>query len=610
MTDLVISPDLSLPPEAVTQTFGILGQRGAGKSTTAVVMAEEMWKAKLPWVAIDPKGDWHGIRSSSNGKGPGLALPVFGGLHGDVPLEVGAGRLVADLLVEKMLTAVVDVSDFSKGDRARFLVDFFDRLYRRHRADPHARHVFLEEAHEYIPQQVTRTTAQLKDSASRIVLQGRSFGLGSSACSQRSARLHKDTLTQIDTLVAMRTTGPQDRDAIMGWVSEHALGKELVASLPGLDNGEAWFWSPHFLQITKRIRLRQRETFDSGATPGVGMTRREPAILADVDLATIKEQMSETIERAKADDPRELRRRITSLEAELRTSRNAKRETEIVTEVEYVTKIERVPVFDDRLWTVLGPAVDMIPRVLAEVQESLAKALEKAEGLEEIDVSGREDIPGKGRAGNGGDPVGELGGSERPVPDLPVQRWGSKPSDQQERSPQRDDPAPRRQSRSEAVSGAAEGLGKAPLAILTAVASVDAGMPLRRAAMLAGYSPRKSTVRNALSTLRVRGLVTSEGQMLRATHDGLSLVLHAPALPTGPALYDYWMSELGAAEREMLRLAVEVYPYVVNNDHIATKTEYDPAKSTVRNAFSKLRTLGLIEGKTATVEFMESIGRG
>lgn len=105
---LRISPDLSLPAEAVTESIGILGQRGAGKSTAAVVLAEEMWKAKLPWVAVDPKGDWYGVRSSADGKRPGLALPVFGGLHGDVPLESGAGALVADLVVDANLTAVLD----------------------------------------------------------------------------------------------------------------------------------------------------------------------------------------------------------------------------------------------------------------------------------------------------------------------------------------------------------------------------------------------------------------------------------------------------------------------------------------------------------------------
>ena len=90
---LHIADNLTLPLDAVTQTFGIIGMRGSGKSNAAVVLAEEMFRAKLHWVAIDPKGDWWGMRSSRDGKHPGLPIVVFGGQHGDVPLEPSSGPL-------------------------------------------------------------------------------------------------------------------------------------------------------------------------------------------------------------------------------------------------------------------------------------------------------------------------------------------------------------------------------------------------------------------------------------------------------------------------------------------------------------------------------------
>lgn len=40
---LVLGSNLSLPLTAQTETFAILAQRGAGKSNTAAVMAEEMF---------------------------------------------------------------------------------------------------------------------------------------------------------------------------------------------------------------------------------------------------------------------------------------------------------------------------------------------------------------------------------------------------------------------------------------------------------------------------------------------------------------------------------------------------------------------------------------
>src|SRR5688572_29435200 len=95
---LRIADGLVLPLEAITQTFGVLAKRGAGKSNAAAVMAEAMYGAGLPFVVVDPVGAWWGLRSSRDGKTDGLSVPIFGGARGDVPLEPGGGNLVADLI--------------------------------------------------------------------------------------------------------------------------------------------------------------------------------------------------------------------------------------------------------------------------------------------------------------------------------------------------------------------------------------------------------------------------------------------------------------------------------------------------------------------------------
>src|SRR6266571_1279755 len=85
---LHISEDISLPTDAVTQTFAILAKRGTGKTYTASVLAEEMLKASQQIVALDPTGAWWGLRS-------GYKVVIFGGEHADVPLEESAGEVVA-----------------------------------------------------------------------------------------------------------------------------------------------------------------------------------------------------------------------------------------------------------------------------------------------------------------------------------------------------------------------------------------------------------------------------------------------------------------------------------------------------------------------------------
>jgi DNA-binding Lrp family transcriptional regulator len=73
---LRISEDLSLPAEAVTETFAILANRGVGKTYTASVLVEELLKAGLQVAVSDPGGVWWGLRASADGTVPGLPIVV------------------------------------------------------------------------------------------------------------------------------------------------------------------------------------------------------------------------------------------------------------------------------------------------------------------------------------------------------------------------------------------------------------------------------------------------------------------------------------------------------------------------------------------------------
>jgi hypothetical protein len=558
--------DLELPMQVVTESIAILGRRGAGKSNVAVVLAEEMFDVGVPWIAVDPKGDWWGIRSDRDGTGPGLPIPVFGGLHGDVPIEAGAGSLVADLLVDENLTAVLDVSDFSKGERARFLVGFCDQLFRRHRIDPQARHVFMEEAHEFIPQQMGREDGKLKEAASKIVLQGRSFGLGSSVCSQRSARIHKDVLTQTSILIALWTTGPQDRKAIDAWVTEHDAGEELVASLPTLKPGDGWIWATPF-DLMQRTQFRQRRTFDSGSTPELGEARRV-ATIADVDTAAIKEQMAETIERAKADDPKELRKRIAVLERDLADRPNPEPQIEIV----------EVPLLDEKLVEMFVDQVDKVRQFGTDLVASMDVLAENL-GMARAIVDGRD---------------------------------GTGPGSVRERAPQRTEPAPKpenRQVRAPARTDTGEDvrIGKRERSILQVLAQYPQGRSHRQIAMLTGYSPKASTISAGLAALRKAGYVEASGDPVRATREGVqALGSDLLPLPQGAALLAYWRGRLGARERKFLDVLLDAYPDPVTHDEMAEATGYSPDASTISAGMANLRGLEIADGWRLHEDFYEA----
>lgn len=274
----------SLPLDAVTQTFAILAIRGAGKTTTAAVMAEEMYKRGLPWLCFDPVGVWWGMRADKDGNPSGCQVVVIGGEHGDIPLEKHSGARIAEALASENVFAVIDVSIESKNTWRHFLTEFCLQLMQ---VSPHQpRHLFLEEAPEFVPQRSNiATTAQCKEAVERLVRLGRNRGYGCTLISQRPARVDKDVLSQCENLLVMRTTGPHDRHALEEWIeakaTEHGLEK-FLSGLASLPNGEAWFWSPQWLNKFERVKIRPRETFHPGATRIVGAERSGPVALADV----------------------------------------------------------------------------------------------------------------------------------------------------------------------------------------------------------------------------------------------------------------------------------------------------------------------------------------
>jgi hypothetical protein len=542
VSGLRIAEGYELPDTIVTETVAILAKRGMGKSNAAVALAEEMWAAGHQWVAIDPKSDWWGIRSSADGAGPGLPVPIFGGRHGDVPLEPAAGHVMATLVVERGLTCIIDVSLMSKSEQIRFVTDFAETLFRAVGDDPRPLHLFLEEAEEFLPQRVDARAARMVGAYSKISKQGRAFGLGVTLITQRSASLNKDALSQTDTLVLFRTVSPHDRKAVVAWAEHHDESKEVAQSLAELEPGESWIISPGFLGAVDRIRWRRRRTFDSGATPSTGMPRRAPVTLAEIDLGEIRGLLANATGPAgkgTADTgAAALRREIADLRAQL-AGRPAAVE---------------VPVLSDDATAVLREAIATYRAAgerLAEVLAPIAAAIEVA---------------------------------RRPAAPPPPQ-------------PARPPRPPQRSAVAPATVDRGTPLARAERAILTVLAQ-HGRRSTTQVAILAGYSAKSGGYRNALSSLRTAGYITGRGDV-EPTPAGVAALGAYEPLPTGRALVDWWCGQLGKAERSIFTTLVEMWPRGVPVDEIAALTGYSPTSGGFRNALSRLRSLELASGRGA-----------
>lgn len=536
---LQIASNLTLPNEAVTQTFAILAKRGAGKTYTAAVMAEEMLAANLPAVICDPIGVWWGLRAGADGKSPGLPIVVFGGDHGDVPLDAGAGETLARLIAEERLSCVVDLSRFRKGEQTHFMTQFAERLYHSNR---HPLHLFLDEADAFAPQRPMPGEQRLLGALEDIVRRGRARGLGCTLITQRAAVLNKNVLTQIEVLVCLRTIAPQDREAIDAWIHVHGTVEQkarLAASLPSLPIGTAWFWSPGWLDMFQQVQIRKRKTFDSSATPAVGSAAVQPKQLAQVDLAKVSQRLEAAIAQAKADDPRELRRRIAQLETELKRT----------------------------------PPID--PAALERARE---------EGREEI----RESIRF----------FASKISSYIPAPTKTIKFFDDKPP-MQPRTDEAARPATARRYNAGSGSAVAPAPAGQPMpqmhrAMLTALAQHPEGLTKGQILLHTSYAS-SGPVSKAFAELARNGWTNGDRAKLTITGAGVKALGSYEPLPTGDALREQLLSgnKLSVMERALFRVICDEYPDAIAKGEILRKAQY-ASSGPVSRAFARLVKYGYV----------------
>ena len=496
---------------------------------------------------------------------------MLGGDHGDLPLEAASGQLIADLVVEERLSVVLDLSLLRKGQQVQFMTDFAEQLYHRNRAPVH---LVLDEADAFGPQRPMKGQERMLGAMEDLVRRGRARGLGVSLVTQRAAVLKKDLLTQVEVLVTLRTITPQDRAAIDEWIRVHGTPEQreqLMASLPRLPIGTAWFWSPGWLNIFQQVRVRRRETFDSSATPEVGRQVQTPERLADVDLAALRGRLAATIEKAKADDPRELRRRIADLERQLAQRPAAEPRVEVRTEVQ---TIEVLLLRQEQL--------DAVASVATTAAETAARLSDVAERL--LEAAGQLRQPITATPAPAAQPM------RRDLPRQPVPRI--EPVPRAHRRPPPHSPAPRPEQPVES------GISTPQQRILDALGSLAAvrlDAPHRATvAAMAGFHVG-GHFNNTLGNLRTRGLVHYPGpNEVSLTDDGRSRV-HAPFEITSVAeLHQAWFRLLSGPQRRILAVLIAAYPAALAREDLAQQAGF-AVGGHFNNTLGSLRTMGIVD---------------
>lgn len=318
---------IPFPAEVLKQHTIVLGKTGSGKSSKLRVAVENLLRLNKRVCVVDIKGDWWGLKSSADGKGPGFPVIAFGNFREpkatDVPINAQSGQHVAELIATGNRPCIIgfrgwmpaDIVEFWIGNESNRWSGFASTLFNKNEGELY---VVISECHNFAPKGRVQDprAGRLLHWTNRLLTEGRGLGMSFLLDSQRPQKVHNDTLTSCETLIACRITYPADRDAIKDWINgcgDTAQGKQVLESLASIDRSQAWMWSPEIGFGPKLVEFPMFETFDSFA-PAQLQHKISDKGWSSVDLEAVKEKLATVIEEAKGNDPSALKARIRELQ--------------------------------------------------------------------------------------------------------------------------------------------------------------------------------------------------------------------------------------------------------------------------------------------------------
>lgn len=545
-----------LPAAALDDRLGFVGTAGSGKTYNAGAGVELILARGGRVIIPDPLGVWWGLALRADGKTPSTwrdqcKLVIFGGEHGDLPINEQAGALIGETVATMAESAIIDLSGFgTKAAEVRFMLAFLTALYRHASVEPV--HLVFDEADMWAPQQERDKgeAPKLLGMMETVVRRGRVRGFIPWLITQRPAVLNKNVLSMVDGLVAFKLTSSQDRVAIGAWIEGQAdreEGKRILGSLPTMQRGQGVVWVPA-RGILETSTFPPKSTFDSSKTPERGASK-ERRDLKPVNLERLKGKLAAIEEDVKENDPKALKAEVARLQRELVKAQRAAIAPLAAPPpvVANADEIDEARKDGERVGISIG---------ITRAQQALA-----ALRVDEV----ASPAVGKIRSGQDG-----ARAAVRRTPPL-----------------------------SEAAAHQ-NGITGPQQRILNALAwwkvfGHDAPSN-EQVAFIAGYSATSTGYTNPRGALKMAGLVTypSPGNV-SLTDAGADKAEAPDAAPTGEELRRRVMAKLSGPQQRILAALIEAHPEALTNEAVAERAGYSHTSTGYTNPRGSLKTLSLID---------------
>lgn len=542
--------------DLASQGNAVLGIRGSGKSYTGTYIAERLLDAGVPIVAFDPIGIWRYLRVPAGSGREGYRVVVAGGEHGDIPLPPHGAAEIMRAALRDGISIVFDLYDvkLSKADWRR-IVEAVGKVLLFENKQHGLRHIFLEEAAEFVPQRIT-DQGGVYSVVERLVRMGGNAQLGVTLINQRAEEVNKAVLDLCDLLILHRQKGRNSLINLSHWLDAASVSNktDVSATVPGLQNGECYVW-PAGTDTPTRTKIPAKRTFHPDRK---AMQKAVAAEAKRVDVTGFVESMRGSLEaltkEAEQNDPQRLRARIAELEREARKPRELAVDTELLARTKregFYEGIRAVQPIADRLSTLSSAITEAIEGVHSDLRRLAGAAAVSA-----------------------------------PPVKHPAQIAASPPG---------------------VKSGTNGALDRAQRAFLTALAQQARPLTRNQVAIFTGYSATSRHVDNVLAGLRSSGYVEGGREAIQITAAGVSALGDYERLPTGRGLQEYWIRNLDKAASRFLNVICAAYPNTLSRAEVAIKSDYSPDSRHVDNTLAQLRSRDLIRGPRTAIRASQEL---
>lgn len=241
-TKIKISSNFAINPvDYAIQANAILGIRDSGKTYTATLVAEQLFQCGIPFIAFDPVGVWKYLRVGKKGA-KGLPIIVAGGDSScDIKLTSDNAASIVRAAMKCGASLVIDLYSPALANKSTWIKIVKDciHLLMYENKSYGLRHVFLEEAAEFIPQVVRSQHSLVYSEIEKLARMGRNAKLGMTIINQRAEEVNKAILEICEMSFLHKQVGRNSLSAINKWMEILSIEdrQNFIKQLPHLQKG-------------------------------------------------------------------------------------------------------------------------------------------------------------------------------------------------------------------------------------------------------------------------------------------------------------------------------------------------------------------------------------